>query len=308
MNERSLTYRAPAKINLHLRVAGPDASGFHPLRSWMVSIDLADTITGTLASPASERITLVIDGQPDLPADRTNLVYRAAAVLSPDRAIALRLTKRVPMGAGLGGGSADAAATLLLVNDLLEQRRSVDELHAIAATLGSDVPFFLRSPSAIATGRGERLTACPAPRRARYALLVLPSFGVSTPAAYRTLDRLRPTAPADVLDPIDVDAWATLSAAELVSRLENDLEMAAFEIEPRLGRLRTAIEQSVGRPVRMSGSGSTLFTLYDERIDAEQAAESILSGSADGSAGGTSAERRLRAWVTTLGISPIGRA
>lgn len=281
----SLTYAAPAKINLHLRVAPPEPNGFHPLRSWMVTVGLHDTITASIADACAPGVTLSVDGHPTLGSDPTNLVYRAAVAMQPKRPIHLRLQKRVPIGAGLGGGSSDAAATLLLVNDLLSAGRSIEQLHGLAETLGSDVPFFLHGPAAIATSRGERLEACPAPAIARHAVLILPPFGISTPTAYRTLDQLRPTAAADLLDPFDVAAWAALPSDELLPLLVNDLELAAFAIEPRLDALRRDLERQLGRIVRMSGSGSTLFTLYDSAEEAEAAAMAIRSRQAPDAVG-----------------------
>ena len=271
----SLTLFSPAKINLHLRVAPPDATGFHPLRSWMVTVGLHDALRGTVANSASG-ISLHIEGDASLAADATNLVHRAAVALRPMRGLTFELMKRIPSGAGLGGGSGNAATALVLVNTLLEQNRSREELHEVAATLGSDVPFFLHAPSAIATGRGERLESCPPPRP-QSALLILPPFGVSTPAAYRTLDQLRPTTDTDVLAAFDVDVWSSLAALDLLPRLRNDLERAAFGLEPRLGALRIDVQRTVDRTVRMSGSGSTLFTLYDDIEAAEAAAAVVLS-------------------------------
>ena len=261
-----LTLASPAKINLHLRVGPVDKAGYHPLRSWMISTTLHDTIRFVRANTRS----LVCD-EPTIPCDKTNLVWRAADALIPDAGagedVSIELIKHISAGAGLGGGSSNAATTLVGINQLLQLGRSREELSEIAATLGSDVPFFLGPPSAVATGRGEILHACPRPTRARSAVLLLPPFGVSTAAAYRMFDALEQPEP-DRLAPFDAAVWAALPAEDLLAHLVNDLEPAAFAIEPRLAELREAAERQLGRIVRMSGSGSTLFTLFDSPEEA----------------------------------------
>lgn len=266
-----LTLRSPAKINLHLRVAPPDASGFHPLRSWMITTSLHDELTFRRLPGSAAGIALTCD-DPTLACDGTNLVVRAAETLlaatGSKATVAVHLAKQIPAGAGLGGGSGNAATTLVGLNRLLALGQSVEQLAAIAATLGSDVPFFLGPPSAIATGRGEILKPCPVPLLARHALLILPPFPISTAAAYCTLDAIRPVAADDILAPFDAAGLAELPADALLRELSNDLERAAFAIEPRLAELRQSLEEKLGRTVRMSGSGSTLFTLFDDRSDA----------------------------------------
>lgn len=297
---QTIRLRSPSKINLHLRVAGPDASGFHPLRSWFVTTDLCDGLAATVAPAAARRVTLRCD-DPTLPTDGRNLVVRAAeaflaALPTSARpfAVELDLAKRIPAGAGLGGGSSNAAATLRALAELLSPYVSGrPALEPIAARLGSDVPFFLGAPSAVATGRGEQLVAAPAPR-ADVALLIFPPFGIPTPAAYRKLDEIRPAADTGTLDAFDVDEWATLGAAELSRRLVNDLEPAAFALEPRLSALRDDAERTIGRPVRMSGSGSTLFALFDD--EAEAAAARADFGDA------------VRSQVVRLGAATVGPA
>jgi 4-diphosphocytidyl-2-C-methyl-D-erythritol kinase len=261
-----LTLLSPAKINLHLRVGPLDAAGYHPLRSWMITTTLHDTIRFERTKTRS-----LVCNEPAIPCDKSNLVWRAAdAILQETGAsddMSIELTKRIPAGAGLGGGSSNAAATLVGVNRLFALGHSHEELARIAATLGSDVPFFLGPPGAIATGRGEHLDACPVPRSAKYAVLLLPPFAVSTAAAYRVFDAIDKPEP-DRLGPFDAAGWAALPANDLLAQLVNDLEPAAFAIEPRLADLREAAERQLGRTVRMSGSGSTLFSLFDDPEDA----------------------------------------
>ena len=186
------------------------------------------------------------------------------------------LAKQIPLGAGLGGGSADAAATLRGLNALWHAGWSNDRLAELAATLGSDVPFFLYGPSSVCTGRGERVAPVPPPAVARWAVLVLPDVHMPTADVYRRFDALDLGCDDAIGRPPDWNEWATLPADELMPRLVNDLERPAFEIRPALGRLRERIELALRRPVRMSGSGSSLFTLCDEPSEAEcRARESV---------------------------------
>lgn len=271
-----ISVSSPSKVNLHLRVGSPRADGFHPLRSWMVTTSLCDEIEFRRTASG---IRLVCNDR-SIPTDASNLIVRAANLIldevPPDRRIglAIQLSKRLPGGAGLGGGSANGATALSVVNKLLGCPVHVDHLPTRAAQLGSDVPFFLGPPSAIATGRGEALSPIPAPI-ARFSILILPPFPISTAQAYRALDDLRPREMPGTLDTFDAEAWSRLPAQSLLGHLKNDLEPAAYAIEPRLGELRTAIETKLGRVVRMSGSGSTLFTLFDSADDARHAARSV---------------------------------
>lgn len=266
-----------SKINLHLRIGSPGADGFHPLRSWMITTDLYDWIEFTRVP---EPVIHMDCNDPSIPTDASNLIIRAATeilnrVEPEDRfQLHIQLAKSIPAGAGLGGGSGNAATTLRAVNQMLGNRFSDSELAEIALTLGSDVPFFLGKPSAIATGRGEALQPVPVPK-ARFAVLILPPFPIPTAQAYRVLDQLRPVADECILDEFDVVYWARQPAMKLLDKLENDLEPAAFAIEPRLGELRSRLESFLERIVRMSGSGSTLFTLFDTLDEAAEGARSV---------------------------------
>ncbi len=243
---------------------------------------------------------------PDLAVDRSNLVVKAAHRLLLEANADLRrgiepavarLQKRIPAGAGLGGGSSDAAAALVALNEFWRLELSPQKLHALAGELGSDVPFFLHGASAICMGRGEIITPVSPPARARFAVVMLPPIHVSTPAVYRQFDcdtnaeerrcgkTSQPERPSgavayDLPDRTamqEVEAWASMGATDLLPRLVNDLEPAAFEISPRVGVLREAAESLLGRPVRMSGSGSSLFTLYEDQLHSSEAAETIVN-------------------------------
>jgi 4-diphosphocytidyl-2-C-methyl-D-erythritol kinase len=189
------------------------------------------------------------------------------------------LTKRIPSGAGLGGGSSDAASALMGLNRMWDVGLNASELAHIGATLGSDVPFFFHGPSSICTGRGEMVRPIGVPN-ARWALLVMPNVGVSTAAAYGAFDRMQQTASKldreeAVVNEPDWSMWVGLDSSSLLPRLANDLEPAAFATQPLIGELRTSLEQKLSRPVRMSGSGSTLFTLYDTEAEAKHAVRTL---------------------------------
>ncbi len=302
----------PAKINLHLRVGPARADGFHPLLSWMCTVGFFDTLTLTPvqdAGSAGRPIDLVCDS-PDLPCDERNLIVRIAATwgsqcasssiteaardvaaaeqgssriggaqggtahLPPPFSLRAELQKRIPVGAGLGGGSSDGARTLLALNRLSRAGRTVDDLSAFAARFGSDLSFFLYGPSSICTGRGEvvRPIARPAPR---WALLVLPPIFMSTADVYRRFDAMGLGRESDVSHEPDWSQWTTLAARDLLPRLINDLEAPAFALRPDLDELRRSIERDLGRFVRMSGSGSSLFSLFDHEDEAAAAASLV---------------------------------
>jgi 4-diphosphocytidyl-2-C-methyl-D-erythritol kinase len=261
---------APAKINLHLRVAPPRTDGFHPLITWMTTIGLFDTLTLKQNTGEVEMTC----GEPSLPCDDRNLVVKAAKLLrrSPGQSVLIHLEKQIPHGGGLGGGSSDAASTLVALNQYWKLGNDVESLADLAAQLGSDVPFFLFGPSSICKGRGELIQPIRSPSRAKWVLLVLPDVSMPTPAVYQKFDAMDAGKTFDTDPEPDWNQWAALPSKELLPRLINDLEAPAFAIEPRLASLRDSIEKTADRPVRMSGSGSSLFTLYDDREDAIAAA------------------------------------
>jgi 4-diphosphocytidyl-2-C-methyl-D-erythritol kinase len=269
---------APGKINLHLRVGAVESSGFHPLASWFVTIGLFDTI---LCEPTDDRQIAISCDDPAIPTDERNLVVRVAQLLqrenAPDasvpeakRGARFQLQKRIPAGGGLGGGSSDAARTIVALSHLWKLEMSFPRMGEIAAQMGSDVPFFLHGRSCVCAGRGERVRPI-APPRPRWALLILPDIAIATVAVYGKFDSLGLGRSQDLNREPDWQEWSTLDALALLPRLKNDLELAAFEMNEPLRRLRSETEQSLGRIVRMSGSGSTLFSLFDDESEAMQA-------------------------------------
>ena len=260
---------APAKLNLFLRVLAREADGFHGLETLFCLVSLADTVQ---AERREERgVSIEVEGAEVGPPEQ-NLAVRAAELMLEATGhrfgVHLRLTKRVPVRAGLGGGSSDAAAALHAVNALANGAVPRHELLQLGARLGSDVPFFVTgAPLALAWGHGERLFRLP-PLPAAPALLIIPPNGVRTADAYGWLDQTR-TDPRRGAVALDLDA---LSRWGDIGRMAgNDFESSVFE---RVPGVRAAFEALVGtRPVvcRMSGSGSTLFAVYRNARDREDA-------------------------------------
>src|SRR3954469_18154357 len=254
---------APAKVNLSFEIKGRRADGFHEIETLMVPISLADRLTIERAGEDGQ-IHFSCD-DPSLPMGEENLVVRAANLFRDRTGIATGLTialeKKVPHGAGLGGGSSDAASALLGLNELFDARLPQNELLELAARLGSDVPFFLARSPAICRGRGELVT--PVSFEAGFSLLLLkPDFGVPTPWAYSKWKESRE------LPGIDYSPQAFGKV-----RFVNDLERPVFEKFVFLARLKTWLRSQPEVAVAlMSGSGSTMFAVLRESPSAEELA------------------------------------
>ncbi len=261
--------QAQAKVNLWLNVVGRRANGYHLLHSLIGFADLADTIE---AAPAEElSLTLQGPGAPALSAEPDNLVLRAASLLASEAGVpahaALRLDKRIPMAAGLGGGSADAAATLRLLCRLWHLDLAPSDLLELAARLGADVPMCLVGRSAVATGIGEQLEAAPSPPACGL-LLVNPGVALATPAVFAARQgSFSKAAPLE-------SPWSDLSGfVHALALRGNDLTAAAVALQPVVGEVLSVLRQSPGvRYAAMSGSGATCFALYDTLFDARRAA------------------------------------
>ena len=270
MTAAAVEVRAHAKLNLLLRVLAREADGYHGLETLFCLVDLADELR---AERRDERgVSISVEGA-DVGTDAENLAVRAAAAVltaTGERfGVRLALTKRIPVRAGLGGGSSDAAAALLAVNRLAGDAVPRHELLQFAARLGSDVPFFLAgAPLALGWGHGERLLRLPGLPSAP-ALLLTPPIAVATPDAYRWLDEARQSAGRRGAVALDLDAVATWG--DIGRMAGNDFESAVFGRHPEI---RSAFEALAGtRPLvcRMTGSGSTLFAVYRSARDREDA-------------------------------------
>ena len=285
-----LTVWAPAKINLHLEVLGLRADGFHELAMVMQSIDLLDGLE--LAPTADAQIHLSCD-RPGLPTDSSNLIVRAGELLRarsalPELGARIHLRKRIPIGAGLAGGSSDGAAALVGLNALWDLGFSAAELAALAAELGSDMPFCLDGGTQLCFGRGERLEPVAAPPAEGMAVLLLkhPEASVSTPWAYGRCREQRGdfylSAEADFEQRRQALRQAPLLGALAAGRdlppLRNDLQ-AVVEPEQATVRAGLALLRQLEGPlaVAMSGSGPSLFALFADLEGALAAQEQLAA-------------------------------
>lgn len=273
-SQNSATVAAPAKINLSLAVLGRRADGFHELLTVLAEVDLVDDLTVALRARRAE----VPAGHPDvhlvrrveapfrgeLPEPAHDLIVRAAVALlqhvgaAGEVGLELTLVKRIPAAGGLGGGSSDAAAVLRTLDGLLGSPAGAAELHLLAAQLGSDVPFFLTGGTALCSGRGEIVEPIE-PSPSFSATLMIPEFGLSTPAVYSALAAppLRNPPTRQERDAL-ASRFAGADATALESLFRNDLSGPATRLDARLARMLA------GDGVHLSGSGSTLFAFGDE--------------------------------------------
>jgi 4-diphosphocytidyl-2-C-methyl-D-erythritol kinase len=257
---------APAKLNLFLRVVGRRADGFHELETVFQSIDLADELT--FAPTDDLQLTGGSDAAPPGP---ENLVLRAAAALHEAAGFrggaAIHLEKEIPVGAGLGGGSSDAAATLLALNHLWDLRLDMNQLAELAARLGSDVPFALRGGTALGRGRGEILEPLETPPF--WFVLARPAFPVETAHAYKLYRAAGSDAPTTGAF---LEALASGNPERIAPLLRNDLEAGVFKEWPELAALRQQTLDAGAIGARMTGSGSVVFGLTHDEEHARQIA------------------------------------
>lgn len=276
MNPRVSIF-SPAKINLSLAITGRRADGFHELVSVVAPLSFGDTLHAEMSGAASGVFTLECDA-PGVPTDGSNLVLRAAAAFAAETGwrggAHFVLEKRVPVGAGLGGGSGNAVAALRALESLSGIVLPHARAEALAAGLGSDCPLFLRGRPVVMRGRGERLDELPATAAARVSgrrvLLFKPEFGVATPWAYQAL-AARPEWYADAAaTEAALAAWLADERAPLEDLLANTLERPVFAkwvaLPALLGWLR---ERHGVTAARMSGSGSACFALLEPGRDEE---------------------------------------
>ncbi len=266
---RRARVRALAKINLDLRVLYRRPDHYHELRSIFHTISLGDVID--IAFTPAPRTRIDLESEIEIP---DNLVVRAARgvldIMRKTGRVEFCLRKNIPMGAGLGGGSTDAAAVLLALPALAGGHIPLPELIRLAACLGSDVPFFLFGGRAAVLGRGEELYPLPDLPAAR-GLLAAPGVHISTPDAYRALSpRLTAESQQNKIVSFQSQIWEATD--ELPA---NDFEAVVFEWHPELAALKGRLSKLGGRPVMMTGSGSAVFGLFDTREKFARAVKSI---------------------------------
>jgi 4-diphosphocytidyl-2-C-methyl-D-erythritol kinase len=261
--------RAYAKLNLILHVGLPRGDGIHPLCSLFASLDLADEVNGEPTELAADSVECPgVEGPNLARAALAAFRARVGGALPP---LAVRIEKRIPVAAGLGGGSADAAAVLRIANRAASEPLDATELHEIAAGLGSDVPSQLEPRHALVHGTGELVEPVELPPLA--ALLVPAREGLSTRDVYAQLDRMG--GGRERLDPDALRRLAGIAPAELAGALDNDLQPAALALRPELDETLAGIRGVGALGVAVSGSGPTCFGLFEDRAAAERAAMSL---------------------------------
>ena len=272
----SLTKLSPCKVNLILNILGRRADGYHELETIMQPIRFCDELTFARAAAGLE----LSCSDPTLPVDGHNLVHRAATSFLTAAGIHdgvnIHLAKKIPLAAGLGGGSGNAATTLVALNELFNQPLAVSKLNELAASLGSDVPFFLQDRPALATGRGEKiqpLAAFPA-LRGRAFLLIHPGFGISTAWAYQALAKF-PAAlkgkagrAQELISNLQTNNWPAVA-----DDFYNSLEAPALGKYPVLALFQKFLRAHGALAALMSGSGSTTFAIMENVNAAETQAE-----------------------------------
>jgi 4-diphosphocytidyl-2-C-methyl-D-erythritol kinase len=263
-----LAERAPAKINLFLRVAGRRADGYHELDSIFVPISLADRVTVEVRPGRAASVALRCNDA-SLPAGDANLAARAArefiAEFNVRAGVLIDLDKQIPVGAGLGGGSSDAGAVLRMLA-ALERIDDRARLVRLAAGLGADVPFFLDPRPARVGGIGERIATLPH-FPALPLVLVIPPFEVSTQEIFKLLAREQWSGPAG-----DTDIAALASGDVAPAALVNDLAPVAMRLFPEIATLKSLLESLGARAAQMTGSGGAVFGVFASDADAERAA------------------------------------
>lgn len=271
----TLTGRAPAKINLFLHVGPVQGDGYHPLASLAAFADVGDVVTVTRAEAQSLAVTgpfgEALAGEDD------NLILRGLRALGEAAgtgapSVAVTLDKQLPVAAGLGGGSADAGAAIRLTAQLLNLELDEAALEGVAGVVGADGPMCLRARPAWATGRGDELRDEPR-LPPLHAVLLNPGLPSPTGAVYRAYD----DAPAGGADCPEAPAdWSPAAVIDWLSRQRNDLEAPALRVTPGIGEALSAMRAAPGcRLTRMSGSGATVFGLFDDAAKAKAAADAL---------------------------------
>ena len=273
---KEVRIRAPAKVNLILRILGRLPTGYHQIWSIMQTVDLADRLTIRVV-PSTTEITFHCENS-SVPKDRTNLVYQAAELVLKQAGscvgLEIELEKHIPMAAGMGGGSSDAAATIFGLVRLLDLDWSLTDMVKIGAQLGSDVPFFFSAPSALVRGWGQEVLPLSMAGE-RWFVLVNPGFPIETKWAY---DRLASTrkqvlSVGEQLKKIEVDQ--AISWDRLTGLMENDFEAAIFPVFPELEKVKEEFLAAGAQAALLSGSGATMFGVFSDESAAVQAKSAL---------------------------------
>ncbi len=274
--DRSLLVHPPAKVNLILKIFDRLSNGYHALWSFMQTVGVTDELT-IRVTDAFEGVRLKCSDE-TLSAPSDNLAYRAAELVleraGVSKGVALKLVKGIPVEAGLGGGSSDAAATIMGLNRLLNLGWSNGDMALLGETLGSDVPFFMEAPTAVVHGWGQRMI----PKTldgVRWIVLVNPGFPINTAQAFRRLDEVRQTIPAlpEALE--SVERAPSVSWSGILARMENDFEAVLFDDYPVLAGIKSTLLTMGAEGALLSGSGATVFGVFQEKAEAIRAKEAF---------------------------------
>lgn len=272
--------QAPCKTNLFLEVRGKRPDGFHELDTVFAELDLVDDLELEAVAAAGDEGTLEVisEGDPTVPSGPENLVWRAAQALRmrarrPELGARIRVTKRVPSGGGLGGGSSDAAVALVALDRLWNLGLGDDALEEVASTVGSDCAFFVRGGLQRGTGRGEKLARLPAPQRALDLVLLIPRASCPTPQVYKAL---APHLGPPLREPEALLRALAAGDREGVARaLWNRLERPCFELFPAVAQAKRDLEGRGLLGCLLSGSGATVFGLARDRAHAVEVATAL---------------------------------
>ena len=280
---------APAKVNLVFEVGQLASDGYHPVNSLFLALDLREELT-LVKGEAGTGISIYVHGDSipeahidSVPTDHSNLVHKTAVFFAerlgkPTPNLQVDIHKRIPVAGGMAGGSADAAAMLVAMNEFMHQEQgttklSIEELAVIGAELGSDVPFCLYGGMAIGTGRGEVITPLEGLSFETNWLLCASSKGLSTPTVFAAFDELGSQTQFTDLS----DLSKTTSAQQLGSRMANDLEQAAFSLMPTLSQQVTELEELGAIRAMVSGSGPTIAALFESEAKAIEVSKLLNS-------------------------------
>jgi 4-diphosphocytidyl-2-C-methyl-D-erythritol kinase len=275
-----LRIRTHAKVNLFLRVMGLRADGFHEVETILHGIKLADDIEFQVTDTGRINVDMHVadDVEGDVPALEANLVYAAASLLvekgARNEGIHIEVTKRIPMGAGLGGGSGNAAGALVLLNEIWEAGIQDADMIELAASLGSDVPYCIGGGTALAKGRGEQLTRLPGPPDLHFVLGVT-NPPLSTGDVFKAWDDFG--TPSDVNSAPMTMALGSGDPRDIASLLHNDLEPVSFTLRPELEDKKKALLDAGALGVSLSGSGPTLLAVASDESHARSIAARVES-------------------------------
>ncbi len=265
---------ARAKINLGLDICGRFDNGYHKVKMVMQTVDIYDVLE--FKKRKEPDIILSVDSDDALGDISNNLIFRAAKLMverfSLKEGIEISLKKNIPVAAGMAGGSTDAAATMLAMNEIFELGQTKEQLMELAVSLGADIPFCIMGGTALAEGIGEELTPLPAPPGA-YILIAKPPVMVSTKEVYERLDSKEIASHPDI-DGI-IEALKEGSLSGIANRLENVLETVTVELHPVIEEIKTFMKEHGAVNALMSGSGPTVFGIFDKEETAKEAAEAL---------------------------------